>query len=87
MPIDYGYCVWVSDGDMVRLDPDQGPKSLVSLINCEESSTSPGLVEEPQIRESCGERRRDIVDSPITDIWQKVVDERQEQEGIRRDEK
>ena len=53
---------------MVRLDADQLAILLVGGIHgCEAPSTS-ALVEQPEIREGCGERAGNVTNSMRTDV-------------------
>jgi hypothetical protein len=40
---------WVSEGEVVRLDPDDGPKSLMGVMDCLVTAIGPVVTQSPEV--------------------------------------
>lgn len=62
---------------MVRLDPDQLSVLIVCVVNAQVALSLPRLEQEPEVREFCSVRTRDILQRSVRS---KVRDEEEEEE-------
>jgi hypothetical protein len=74
--VDYGYRFCVCDTDMVWLDPNHLAILLVRIVYGKIAVSFAGLEEQPEICKGCREWSRDVLDLPIANVWQDVVENR-----------
>ena len=86
MTVDDGDGIGVSDTDMVGLYPDHLSILLVRIVDGQIALSLTSLEEQPQVRERSGERRGNVLDLPIAEVWQDVVQNWEEDESIWRKE-
>ena len=70
----------------MRLYSDELAELLVQLEDCQVSPASPTLVQVPEVAELCQEWTGYVLDGPIPDVRQDVVEDRERQQRPRREE-
>lgn len=73
--VDHRDCFCVCDADMVWLDPDHLAILLMRIVYRKISVSLARLEEKPEVCESCRERSRNVLDLPIADVRQDIVED------------
>lgn len=84
MTVDDGDRIRVRNAHMVRLDPDHLSILLVCIVDRQVALSTTGLEEKPEIGEGSREWCGDVLDLPVADVWQDIVEHREEEDGVRR---
>lgn len=88
MPVDNCNGRFICDTDMIRLDPDQFPPFLMSIIDAEIPFSLPCLCKKPEVREFGSKRSWDLPYCGIrSQVWYNVEEGESDRDGVRREEK
>jgi hypothetical protein len=86
VPVDMRDRICVRNANVVRLDAHQLAVLRVCGVHCEVPLALPALREQPEVGPRGGEGRGDVADLPVSDVWEEVVEDGEEEERVRREE-
>lgn len=77
----------IGNRDMVRLYPSHLAVLLVQGVDGKVPPSPSSLVEQPEIGQGGWQRAGDFPETPVPEIWQEVVEDREEEQDIGRCER
>ena len=75
MPVYDWDSIRVCNGYLVRRNPDELAIFLMALVDCQVPPTPSAIIHVPEVGELRKERTWDVLNGPISDIWQDKVED------------